>query len=307
VHPDDRERATRAVADAIKNGSDYDIEYRTLRTDGTMYWTAARAGIECDAAGNPVRMVGMCIDITHRKLTEEALRKTEKLAAAGRLAATIAHEINNPLEAVMNLLFLARNEPSQLERNRLLDMSDKELHRVSHITRQTLGFYRDTGRAVKVDLGEVVNNVLDVFQGKLKSKGVQAHFDRRGETTVYGAPGEITQVVSNLVSNAVDASRPGASIRIRVRQRPGGAILVVSDQGSGIPATAKAMVFEPFFTTKKDVGTGLGLWISRRIVESHGGSIRFRSSNHSDGAKVTGTVFVVSLQSAPMAKEAAGK
>ena len=210
--------------------------------------------------------------------------------------------MNNPLEAVTNLIFLARNEPDQAERNRLLEMADKELQRVSHITRQTLGFYRDSGRAVKVDLSEVVNNVLDVFQGKLKSKGVQAKFEVRGRTVVFGAPGEITQVVSNLISNAIDASRPGASIRVRVKQRPEGAVLVVSDHGAGIAPTARSKVFEPFFTTKKDVGTGLGLWICRRIVENHGGSIRFRSSN---GSKTTGTVFVVSLRSAPKAQEAA--
>ena len=303
VHPEDRDPATSAVTAALAMHSDFDVEYRTIRADGSMYWTAARASVECDAAGKPIRMVGMCMDITHRKLTEEALRKTEKLAAAGRLAATIAHEVNNPLEAVTNLIFLARNEPNQTERNRLLEMADKELQRVSHITRQTLGFYRDSGRAVKVDLSEVVNNVLDVFQGKLKSKGVQAHLDVRGETVVYGAPGEITQVVSNLVSNAIDASRAGTSIRVRVNHRPEGAVLVVSDHGTGIPPTARSKVFEPFFTTKKDVGTGLGLWISRRIVESHGGSIRFRSSN---GSKATGTVFRVSLRSAPIAKEAAG-
>ncbi len=306
IHPEDRERTSVAVRSALEKRSDYDIEYRTIRHDGSIYWTAARAAVECDSAGNPVRMVGMCMDITHRKLTEEALRKTEKLAAAGRLAATIAHEVNNPLEAVTNLLFLARHEPKEPERNRLLEMADKELQRVSHITRQTLGFYRDSGRAVRVDLGEVVNNVLDVFQGKLRSKGVQAHFDLRGETAVYGAPGEITQVVSNLISNAVDASRPGSSIRIRAKCRPGRVILVVSDHGSGIPADARPMVFEPFFTTKKDVGTGLGLWISRRIVESHGGSIRFRSSNGANGSKATGTVFVVSLRSASLAQEVAG-
>ena len=302
VHPEDRDFTTSAVAAALAKCSDFDVEYRTIRADGSMYWTAARAAVECDAAGDPVRMVGMCMDITHRKLTEETLRKTEKLAAAGRLAATIAHEVNNPLEAVTNLIFLARNEPDQAERNRLLEMADKELQRVSHITRQTLGFYRDSGRAVKVDLSEVVNNVLDVFQGKLKSKGVQAQFEVRGQTVVFGAPGEITQVVSNLISNAIDASRPGASIRVRVKQRPEGAVLVVSDHGAGIAPTARSKVFEPFFTTKKDVGTGLGLWICRRIVENHGGSIRFRSSN---GSKTTGTVFVVSFRSAPKAQEAA--
>ena len=112
--------------------------------------------------------------------------------------------------------------------------------------------------------------------------------------------------MSNLISNAIDASRSGSTIRVRVKRRGDRAILVVSDQGNGIPADARAMVFEPFFTTKKDVGTGLGLWISRRIVESHGGSIRFRSSNGANEERPTGTVFVVSLQSAPLAQEAAG-
>lgn len=303
VHSEDRERATGAIAAALQKHSDYDVEYRTVRFDGTMYWTAARGAVERDAAGKAIRMVGMCMDITHRKLTEEALRKTEKLAAAGRLAATIAHEVNNPLEAVTNLIFLARNEENHAERNRLLEMADKELQRVSHITRQTLGFYRDSGRAVKVDLSEVVHNVLDVFQGKLKSKGVQADLELRGQSVVYGAPGEITQVISNLVSNAIDASRPGSIVRLRLRHRPDGAVLLVSDRGTGVPSGARSKIFEPFFTTKKDVGTGLGLWISRRIVESHGGSIRFRSSN---GSSATGTVFRVSLRSAPMAKEAAG-
>jgi len=303
VHPDDREPATRVVAGALEKRSDYEIEYRTMRADGSMNWIVGRAAVECDSEGNAIRAIGMCMDITHRKLTEETLRKTEKLAAAGRLAATIAHEVNNPLEAVTNLIFLARNEPDEPERNRLLEMADKELQRVSHITRQTLGFYRDIGRAVMVDLGEVVHNVVDVFQGKLKSKGVQAHLDIRGQTIIHGAPGEITQVVSNLISNAIDASRSGSAIRVRLKHRPEGAVLIVSDRGAGIPITARPKVFEPFFTTKKDVGTGLGLWISRRIVENHGGSIRFRSSN---GSGPTGTVFRVSLRSAPMAKEAAG-
>lgn len=303
VHPDDREPAIRVVTAALEKRSDYEIEYRTMRADGGINWIVGRAAVECDAAGNPIRAIGMCMDITARKLTEEALRKTEKLAAAGRLAATIAHEVNNPLEAVMNLIFLARNENDLTERNHLLDMADKELQRVSHITRQTLGFYRDSGRAVMVDLGEVVTNVVDVFQGKLKSKGVQAQLDIRDQTVVHGVPGEITQVVSNLISNAIDASRSGSAVRIRVRHRPEGAVLIVSDHGVGISLTARTKIFEPFFTTKKDVGTGLGLWISRRIVENHGGSIRFRSSN---GSKATGTVFVVSLRSAPMAKEAAG-
>lgn len=305
VHPEDRDRITAAVRSALERGADYDVEYRTIRANGSIYWTAARAAVECDAAGKPTRMVGMCMDITRRKQTEEALRKTEKLAAAGRLAATIAHEVNNPLEAVTNLIFLARNEERQPERSRLLGMADKELQRVSHITRQTLGFYRDSGRAVRVDLNDVVKSVLDVFQGKLKGKGVRVQLDSTGDTTIFGAPGELTQVVSNLISNAIDASRAGSHIRIRLKQRDDNAVLIVSDAGDGIPEHVRPMVFEPFFTTKKDVGTGLGLWISRRIVQNHGGSIRFRSSNGSSSSRPPGTVFVVNLRSVPMAHEAA--
>ncbi len=303
VHPEDRERATTAVNAALTERSDYDVEYRTIRPDGSVYWTAARGAIECDTEGKPLRMVGMCMDITHRKLTEEALRKTEKLAAAGRLAATIAHEVNNPLEAVTNLIFLARNEADRAERNHLLEMADKELQRVSHITRQTLGFYRDSGRATSVDLGDVVSSVLEIFQGKMKYKGIQTEFDLDCDVIVHGSAGELTQVVSNLISNAVDASPPGSKIRVRLKARGERAAFLVSDQGKGIPAEVRPMIFEPFFTTKKDVGTGLGLWISRRIVENHGGTIRFRSSDSGSGR---GTVFLISLAKTAKVQEAAG-
>lgn len=303
IHPLDRDRVLAVANEAISRHSEYEIEYRTMRPDGSMYWTAARGAVEYDADGKPLRMVGMCMDITRRQQTEETLRKTEKLAAAGRLAATIAHEVNNPLEAITNLLFLAKNEADADERTRLLELADKELQRVSHITRQTLGFYRDSGRPLRVDLSEIVHNVLDVFQGKLRAKRIQVEFLEEKDAIIYAAPGELTQVVSNLISNAVDASAIGSRIRIRVKRAGHRVLLVVSDQGAGIPAAARSMVFEPFFTTKKDVGTGLGLWISRRIVESHGGRIRFRSRN--SGAE-SGTTFLVTLNQAPKAEQAAG-
>lgn len=303
IHPEDRDRALAAASQALAKGSDYENEYRTIRPDGSMYWTAARGSVERDKDGKPIRMAGMCMDITRRKQTEEALRKTEKLAAAGRLAATIAHEVNNPLEAVTNLLFLAKQEADPQERARLLDLADRELQRVSHITRQTLGFYRDSGRAVRVSLREILGNVLDVFQGKLRAKRISASVDGDHSVTVFGAPGELTQVVSNLISNAIDASAVGSAIRIRIKQSGERVVLIVSDQGEGIPMMARSMIFEPFFTTKKDVGTGLGLWITRRIVENHGGKIQFRSSNI---GTAKGTVFRVTFASAGMAREAAG-
>jgi len=295
VHPEDRACTLATVASALEQRSGYEVEYRTLRPDGSICWIAGRGAVECDNAGAPVRMVGMCMDITNRKLTEETLRRTEKLAAAGRLAATIAHEVNNPLEAVTNLIFLAQSESREKDRNHLLEMADKELQRVSMITRQTLGFYRESGRAVRVDFGEIARNVLDIFQGKLKSKGVEADFACDGEAIVHASPGELTQVASNLISNAIDASHRGSTIRVRLKRNSQYVRLIVADEGPGVPASVAAMIFEPFFTTKKDVGTGLGLWISRRIVENYGGTIQFRSSTNS---KATGTVFSVKLRKA---------
>ena len=163
-------------------------------------------------------MAGMCMDITSRKRTEEALRKTEKLAAAGRLAATIAHEINNPLEAVTNLLFLARADRSGESRRELLDLADRELQRVSHITRQTLGFYRETTTPVMFDVTEILKSVLDIFQGKLNSKAIKTTIEVKEYVNIRGVPGELRQVFSNLLNNAIDASPAGSEIRIRIKQ-----------------------------------------------------------------------------------------
>jgi PAS domain S-box-containing protein len=292
VHPDDRERAIASVKEAIQNRCDYDVEYRTMRPDGVFYWTAARGAVEYDAAGQPVRMVGMCMDISARKRTEEALRKSEKLAAAGRLAATIAHEINNPLEAVTNLLFLARAEQIPENSKRLLDAADHELQRVGHITRQTLGFYRETATPSEIDLGAILKGVVDVFGSKLESKGVTVNLQLKDPVLLHGVPGELRQVFSNILSNAIDAAPAGSQVNIRIKSAGENIQIAIADRGSGIPQAARAQIFEPFFTTKKDVGTGLGLWISREIIHNHGGTIRFRSRVET---MRSGTVFVVTL------------
>ena len=289
VHPEDLERVEAEIAASLESHTEYDIEYRTLRADGSTYWIAGRGTIAFGDAGEPLRMAGMCMDITARKRTEETLRKTEKLAAAGRLAATIAHEINNPLEAVTNLLYLARAEGSLDSSRMLIDMADRELQRVSHITRQTLGFYREATSPVRFDLADVLKSVIDVFQGKLGSRAVSAMVEAKGPVPMYGVPGELRQVFANLLSNAIDASPAGSGITIRIKQTENWAQVTIADRGAGIPRQAREQIFEPFFTTKKDVGTGLGLWVSRQIVANHGGEIRFRSGEGK------GTVFVVYL------------
>ena len=292
IHPDDQDRAQAKVQDAVHNHKEYEIEYRTSRPDGRYCWTTSRGSVEYDSAGEPVRMAGMSMDISTRKHTEEALRKTEKLAAAGRLAATIAHEINNPLEAVTNLIYLARNEQSHDSSKRLLEAADHELQRIGHITRQTLGFYRETTSPVEIDLSELLKGVVDVFRRKLASRTVTVEIETNGIVPMSGVPGELRQVFSNLLSNAIDASPANSQVRIRVKQIGDRVQIAIADYGSGIPEAARAQIFEPFFTTKKDVGTGLGLWISQEIVQNHGGRLRFRSRCAKDKS---GTVFLVHL------------
>jgi PAS domain S-box-containing protein len=302
LHPDDRERSLAAAQRAVQLREDYEVEYRTSRPDGGYCWTTSRGSVEYDGNAEPLRMAGMSMDISTRKGTEEALRRTEKLAAAGRLAATIAHEINNPLEAVTNLIFLARVEQSQDASRRLLEAADHELQRVSHITRQTLGFYRETTTPIDIELSEILKSVVDVFRRKLDSRDVKAVIETDSAVYLQGVPGELRQVVANLLGNAIDASPAGSSVRIRVKKVGDAAQITIADHGTGIPEAVRKQVFEPFFTTKKDVGTGLGLWISKEIVKNHGGKLRFRS-NVNPGK--CGTVFVVYLSNVSTAQSTA--
>jgi signal transduction histidine kinase len=224
-------------------------------------------------------------DVTLRKRAEEALVKSEKLASAGRLAATIAHEINNPLAAVTNLLYLARSEHTLPDAARHhLEQADTELLRVAHITKQTLGFYRDESAPSRFDPADLLDNVLALLETRIKARHLTVE-KRYGERVqVLGSTGEIRQVFSNVISNAVEATPPGGSLNIKLGsscdwRSPAahGVRITFADAGHGIAHENLVRIFEPFFTTKKDAGTGLGLWVSRQIVDKHGGSIRVRS------------------------------
>jgi PAS domain S-box-containing protein len=301
LHPDDRERAAKAVAEAIASRTEYDIDYRTVSESGEIKWIRAQGRAAYDANGQPIRFDGITSDITARKRAEELMIKSEKLAATGRMAATIAHEINNPLEAVTNLLFLARNHAElPRELSAWLALADSELARVSHITKQTLGFYREPTQAQWFNLAAALKQVLTLYEPKITRANLALSVEIDETVQVFGFPGEIKQVLANLIANAVDASRSGGKIAIRARSESGhiagqlrdrgnGVRIVIADTGLGINPKDVQHIFEPFFTTKKEIGTGLGLWVSNGIVQKHRGRIRLRSKVNG------GTVFSIFL------------
>src|SRR5215472_4449508 len=231
----------------------------------------------------------------------EALIRSEKLAAMGRLAGTIAHEINNPLEAISNALFLLREHPSlDNEARRFATLAEQELTRVAHITRQTLSFYRESQEPVSVSIFEVLDNVLQLQSHRLRASGIKLDKEFRSSLAIQGYPNELKQVFLNLIGNAIEAMREGGRLRVRVdegtEQRTGrrGVRVSVCDTGSGIDAKYAKRVFEPFFTTKDAKGTGLGLWISRGIIQKYDGTIRFRSLHYSSGQATCFSVFIPS-------------
>ncbi|HXZ80547.1 MAG TPA: PAS domain S-box protein [Terriglobales bacterium] len=236
-------------------------------------------------------------DLTERKKAEQSLRNAEKLAATGRLAATIAHEINNPLEAIMNLLFLARNDSSLSKTAQdYLVQAEQELARAAQITRQTLGFYRDGTAPEKLKVRETIDDVLRLYMRKLSSKRirVEKRYQDEGEVTAFA--GEIRQLFSNLIANAVDAMNEAGTLTVKISRwssRSGAGIrTTIADTGSGIEREKMKKVFEPFFTTKKEVGTGLGLWLCKNIAEKHGGKIWLKSSRQGQRMGTALSVFL---------------
>jgi len=223
-------------------------------------------------------------DVTERKLAELALIRSEKLASVGRMAATIAHEINNPLAAAINSIYLAKTDPAlAASLKKTLEVAEQELGRVSHLTKQTLGFYREPGNPTAVDLVELFDDVLSLYGPRMKNKNISVECNYRSGTSIRANEGEIRQVASNVIANSIDALPQGGRLEVRLL----GPIalwgqrrmvrITVADNGEGIPPANLKRVFEPFFTTKESVGTGLGLWVTSELVKRHDGKIRIRS------------------------------
>jgi PAS domain S-box-containing protein len=238
-------------------------------------------------AGQQVRWAGVVlIDITQRLRTEQALRETEKLAVTGRLSASIAHEINNPLEAVTNLLYLLHHH-GQLgpEARSWAEAAQHEVARVSDITQQTLRFYRQSSRPAPARLSELIDSVLTLHQGRVA--GLQVELDRRYREApeLLCFTGELRQLFANLIGNALDAMQPlGGRLSIAVRESRSwkdpsvvGVRVTFADTGCGMSQAVRQRIFEPFYTTKESTGTGLGLWVSAEIMAKHKVVLRIRS------------------------------
>ena len=310
VHPEDVTRSLRDWIKSFRGGLPYTSEYRLAGAAGDYRWFLVRAIPLADEFGRIDRWFGTCTDIHDQKLSEEALRRTEKLAATGRLAASIAHEINNPLESVTNLLYLIEGSVRHDEvTHEFVLTAQKELDRVAQISKKTLAFYRESTNAAAIDLCGLVDEVADIYSVRLTQKRIALQLERQCDVSPHGLAGELRQVISNLVTNAIDASPEDAVLRVRIRhahrwdeQRTPGVRVSIGDHGHGIPATLQPEIFKPFVTTKGLKGTGLGLWLSHSIIERHGGRLSLRSST-SPGRSGTTFSFFIPLELAAVVGE----
>lgn len=295
MHPDELDSNQLRWERSAREGTEFENELRLRRHDGEFRWFLIRATPVRNEHGAIENWFGTSTDITEKKFANEALVRAEKLAMAGRFAASVAHEINNPLTAVTNIHYLLATDESvpQHIRERLL-VADGELRRISHILRQTLAFYRENARHEAVSLQSLVDELLNIFGPRLESRAVSLQVRIPAPLTAWASAGEVRQVLCNLVANSLDAITKNGRIIIRGRLVQGAhskplVRMTLADNGCGFDRRNAERIFEPFFTTKDGVGTGLGLWVSRQLVQRNGGILRARSRLG------RGTVFTLDL------------
>jgi PAS domain S-box-containing protein len=294
------------ILDKIRQGHRVD-HYETLRRhkDGSDVILSLSVSPIRDSNGTVIGASKVARDITGTRRAEQALRNADKLALAGRMAASIAHEINNPLEAITNLLFLLEHENLPDNARHYLTLAQHELTRVSHIASQTLGFFRGAPGSSACPLSEIVDSAISLNVGRLATCNVV--FEKRFASVdpLYCNQGELRQVLVNLVANAIDAMSTGGRLLIRIRSArdtltgASGVRLVVADTGSGMSSRTQRALFEPFYTTKGTTGTGLGLWVSNQIIARHKGRISVRSSQSADHHGTVFSIFLPRLEELP--------
>ena len=273
-----------------------------LRKDGSELAIDNSGAPIRNATGQITGIVMVFRNITLQIKTRAALLANEKLAVAGRLAATIAHEIHNPLDSVSNLLYLLQHEPTDEESKQFLQMAQRELARVTQISRAMLSLYRESKAPVAVNLKEMLDDLLLLMQHRFQLLGVTVSADLPSEIAIEGFPAELRQVFTNLIGNAAEAAGQGGNVTVRITSQPAegasspaleaGAIVEIVDNGPGIPAENREHLFQPFFTTKGEHGTGLGLWVSQGIIHKHAGSIDLISRTDGPAHGTTARVFL---------------
>ena len=299
--PERDQPALTLVREAIRDQREITAILRNFRKDGTPFWNELSLSPIRNREGELTHFVGIQSDVTARVELEVALRESEKLAAVGRLASSIGHEINNPLEAVMNLIYIAERMDAPPAVKEVLALADRELQRVKHITSQSLRFYKQSTSPQAIGCTELLDPVLDLYQSRFQNSRVRVELRLRSSLSIVCMESEIRQVLNNMVSNAIDAMHgTGGRLLIRTREtmewksESPGVLITIADTGTGMSQPTMREIYKAFFTTKGIMGTGLGLWISSEIVTRHRGRIRVRSCQR---AGASGTVFQLYLPS----------
>lgn len=296
--PSDLQSVQSALAAAL-SGKRTTVRAKLSATNGVSSHWEMRIIPVFSPAREVERLVAICNDVSELTIAQSAAIEAERQSTAGRLAASIAHEINNPLDAATNLIYLVRNCGSLPdEADRYLAMADAELSRAANISRQMLSFFRPAARVRWIPLDDLAHGALGILDRKCRAKQVSCSIHVEQGLEVYGNEGELRQVLLNLVGNALDASQPGGRMWIRVSVVSGEADaefsrvrITVADNGHGMTSDIRQRIFQPFFTTKRGHGTGIGLWVSKSLTEQHGGSIRVRSRT----GERSGTVIAIFL------------
>ena len=289
IHPDDVANTVRAWRRSIETGEPFQLEHRFRRTDGVYCWHLTHATPMRDSDGNIAMWIVSSTDIQHVRDQEDRLRRSEKMASAGQLAASLAHEINNPLSSVTNALYLLENESNLSEAARaFVTTASAELARVSRIVKQSLSYYKVGSTPHDLDLGAIVKESLHIFSDKFRRSRILVTPRVDEDTVLLGYPDELRQVIDNLLLNALEAMPHGGRLSISVhesldwkerREYRKGVRLTIADTGCGMSRDQRSRIFEPFFTTKLEKGNGLGLWVLQGIIAKHDGSVKVRSSN----------------------------
>lgn len=299
THDDDREKC-RYLLEKLRSGEtpSFVLEKRYQRPDQSSVWVRNSFSLLKDERGLPSHIILICNDITEKRRAQRLLVEQEKLVLVGQLATSIAHEINNPLEAVLNLLYLIKDSESLDEIHAFAAQAEEEIQRAAQIASNTLKFHKQQARPAGTNVVQLVESVLVLFKGKLGSAKVNAEVEARGQPQLVCFAGELRQVLANLIGNALDAMPSGGTLRVKVRPstdwRTGeaGVRITVADTGFGMSPETRGRIYLPFFTTKETSGTGLGLWVTAGILARHRGSMHLRSKT-TPGA--SGTAFTLIL------------